>query len=118
MKPSLQRIVLAAALLSLPASAAFAGPVDACVDLGPGHEVSRFGTQYALVKDGEAYYRLGFRRDCGGLSLAPRIHVSAEKQAGRLCPTGTWVDAGRDRCEATSVDRIDEAAYKRYRGRR
>ncbi|MGH8083622.1 MAG: hypothetical protein ACREP7_23805 [Lysobacter sp.] len=109
------RIALAA-LLSFAASAAYADPIDACVDLSAKPKISRLGDKGVLVKDTDSYYRLNLR-SCYDLSFTQQFQIATEKQKDRLCPTGTRVRTNRDNCEVTQVEKIDEAAYRKYGGR-
>lgn len=85
-----------------------------CVDLKPGFEMARYGSQYLLVKDGQDHYRLGFDGNCSALTLATRFEISAGKQPNRLCPTETRVKTKRDRCNVREVRPVDAAEYERY----
>ena len=109
------RIALAT-LLAFAASSAFADPIDACVDLGAKPKISRLGDKAVLVKDTDNFYRLNVK-SCYDLSFTQQFQVSAEKQKGRICPSGTYVRTNRDNCEVAQVEKIDEAAYRKYGGR-
>lgn len=109
------RIALAT-LLAFAASSAFADPIDACVDLGAKPKISRLGDKAVLIKDTDSFYRLNVKA-CYDLSFSQQFQVSAEKQKGRICPSGTYVRTNRDNCEVEQVEKIDEAAYRKYGGR-
>ena len=112
------RTIALVSLLSLSATAASAATLDSCVDLGDNPQVSRAGAQFVVVKHDAEFYRLGFRQTCSDLTTTNKMEISGEQQANRLCPSGSVVKTARDTCEVGSVDKIDEAAYDRYRRRR
>ncbi|HVI59369.1 MAG TPA: hypothetical protein VM619_10955 [Luteimonas sp.] len=115
-------ILALAALCALLPAAHAAGRNQAlgdCVELSPAHEMARFGSQYLLVKDGDAYYRLGFGGTCAAIAQATRIELRAEGKAGRLCPQGTQVVARVGSCTVRDVALISQEQYENYarRGR-
>lgn len=112
------RIRLPIFLLLLSASLpAIAGePVEGCVDLGPGHQAYRYGSQFVLVRDGESHYRLGVD-DCGDLTISTRFAFDTEGTAGRLCASGTRVRLKNATCSASSLERIDAGTFARLRKR-
>nr|WP_295379926.1 hypothetical protein [Pseudoxanthomonas sp.] len=81
-------------------------PATACVDLAPGHEIVRSGTQSFFLKDGDRHYRVKLRSICDSLPLASRLLVIAEGQDNRLCPTGSRVDTQRGKCDIASFEQI------------
>ncbi len=89
-----------------------------CVDLKPGFEMARYGSQYLFIKDGQDHYRLGFAGNCSALTLATQFEISTEKQPNRLCPTETRVTTKRDRCNVREVRPVDAAEYERYARKR
>lgn len=104
----------------------FAGhltPVDAgektdemladCVTLSPQHQGARFGSQYLAIRDGDKHYRLEFGGTCSALNSGS-IVVSTDKQANRLCGTGTVVKSKAGNCTARAVTLIDADEYERY----
>lgn len=109
------RIALAT-LFCLAAGAAYADPIDACVDLSAKPKISRLGDKAVLIKDADSFYRLDVK-SCYDLSFTQQFSVSTEKQKGRICPTGTFVRTNRDNCEVSQVEKIDEAAYRKHGGR-
>ncbi|MGO1072821.1 hypothetical protein [Lysobacter sp. CA199] len=104
-----------ATLLSLAANAAFAAPLDACVDLAK-PRISRLGDKAVLIKDADSFYRLNVKA-CSDLGYTQQFRISTDKQKGRLCPSGTRVLTNRDNCEVILAEKIDEAAYQRHGGR-
>ena len=114
---------LSVAALALPlvlagtASAASGETIKECAALSGNAQVSRFGNQYVLVKDGDAYYRLSVEH-CDMISLATRLEVSAESQPGRICPANTRIKTNTGNCRAGRAELIDEATYLRYQRRR
>lgn len=111
-------LLLALGLCAASAQAVAGEAIQECVELSGSQQVSRFGTQYVLVADGDAYYRLSVSSSCDGLQMATRFDVSADGQAGRICPSGTRVKLNKDDCKVSAVERIDETAYARYNKRR
>lgn len=113
-----------AALLALAAAATTAHattggePMEECVDLSASHAVHRSGSQYLLVADSEAHYRVEMVDSCGTLPLASRFAISTNGQAGRLCPVGTRVKTNLDSCRVRAVERIDSDTYARLRRKR
>jgi hypothetical protein len=108
-------IVLTAAGAAHAASRVPGTPLSECVQLGGNHESMRFGQQYLLIKNDEAYYRLSFNGDCAALGFS--LDISTDGQANRLCPSGTRVSSARDACAVRSVDAIDAAGFEHYRKR-
>ncbi|WP_242107603.1 hypothetical protein [Luteimonas aquatica] len=114
----IKKIVLAGSLC-LCAGSALAASADesGCVALGQTRAVSAFGTQHALVRDNDAYYKLGFRGGgCDALTLASRVEVSTPD--GRLCPKSSVVTTKRGSCEVMKIESIDQKTYERLRRRR
>ncbi|QNP40727.1 hypothetical protein [Lysobacter solisilvae (ex Woo and Kim 2020)] len=112
--------IAALALTSLCAGTAFAAPAQAiqeCATLSGNQQISRFGNQYVLVRDGDTYYRLQADR-CDKLSLATSFELQAESQSGRICPRDTQIETNTGKCKATRAEVIDEATYLRYQRRR
>lgn len=104
----------------------FAGrltPVDAkekaaealadCVTLSPQHQGTRFGSQYLAIRDGDSHYRLEFGGSCDALNSGS-IVVSTERQANRLCGTGTVVKSRSGSCAVRAVTPIGADEYDRY----
>lgn len=109
----------ALALCAPVAYAAPAGePVQECVELGGGHKVSRYGSQFVLVEDGDARYRVSVDSDCDVLSLATRIELSTDGEEGRVCPSGSQVKTNNGECSVALVERIDAQTHARYLRRR
>ncbi len=112
----LNKMILAGSLFAC-AGAAFAASGDGCVDISDARTVSAFGTQYALVKDNDAYYKLGFRGNgCDALTLATQVEVSADN--GRLCPKTSHVTTKRGSCDVMKIEQIEQQSYERLRRRR
>ena len=94
-------------------------PLAACTALSDAHRASTFGTQYVLIEDGDAHYRLRFRGgDCNALALVTRIEIASEQTDNQLCPQGTRVKTQRGNCDVSAVDLISEDRYKSLRRRR
>jgi len=114
---------IAFAMLCAGVSSAYASshhqPLPGCVDLGPDRQMTRFGSQYLLVKDGDAHYRIGFNGSCSAISLSTKVQLRTGDQDNRLCPSGTRVLTRQDSCMAQGVVVIDEEEYSSYtrRGR-
>ena len=91
-----------------------ATPLPDCVDLTPGHEAFSFGTQYLLLQDGDAHYRVSFYGSCDAVGM-PQPEVSTSGTVNRLCPKDTRVTAGMRACSVRTVEQIDAERYARYR---
>jgi len=76
--------------------------------------MTRFGSQYLLVKDGEAHYRVGFGGNCSAISLSTQVRIRTGDQDNRLCPSGTRVLSKRDSCTVRSVVLISGDDYASY----
>lgn len=112
-------VLLVLAVVSAGAQAAPKGEaVSDCVDLGAGHVVSRYGSQFVLVADGDARYRVNVDSGCDALGLATRLELSTAGQAGRVCPASTRVKTNEGSCDVESVQRIDAATYARFMRKR
>ncbi|KRC33996.1 MULTISPECIES: hypothetical protein [unclassified Lysobacter] len=111
-------LLIALGLCAISAPALAGDAIQDCVDLSGSQQVSRFGTQYVLVADGDTYYRLSVGSSCDGLPLATRFELSADGQGGRICPTGTRVKTNNANCKINAVERIDAGDYARYTKRR
>ena len=58
-------------------------PLADCVDLAPDHQAFGFGTQYLLVQDGDAHYRVSFYGSCDAVGM-PQVadqHVRHDQPA-------------------------------------
>src|SRR5262245_50254711 len=110
MSTSMKRILFAAlAAAAVCAGTAYAAsnePLKKCVSLSGSQQVSRFGSQYVLVHDGDTYYRLHADR-CDKLSLATRFALRAESQSDRICPADTQIQTNTGNCTAYKADVID-----------
>jgi hypothetical protein len=91
-------------------------PLASCVDLSPNHEAFRFGSQYLLVQDGDARYRLSFGGDCDALLQSAQFDISTDGKSNRLCANGSKVRT-RSACPVSSVVQIDADQFARYRRR-
>jgi hypothetical protein len=119
----LRHRLIASALIAAATTAAQAGPpatpavpLASCVDLSPEHEAFRFGSQYLLVQDGDAHYRLSFGGDCDALLQSARFDISTDGKSNRLCGNGSKVST-RSACPVSSVVQIDADQFARYRRR-
>jgi len=95
-------------------SATPATPLSDCVDLTPDHQAFGFGTQYLLVQDGDAHYRVSFYGNCDAVGM-PQVQISTSGTSNRLCPQATRVTANMRACSVRSVEQIDADRYARYR---
>ena len=93
-------------------------PLKDCVELSADHQMARFGSQYLLVKDGDAHYRIGFGGSCSAIAVSTQVKIATDDQANRLCPQGTRVVTKRDSCAAREVLRVDEDEYETYARKR
>ena len=91
-----------------------ATPLTDCVDLTADHQAFGFGTQYLLVQDGDAHYRVSFYGNCDAVGM-PQVEISTSGTINRLCPEATRVTASTRACAVRSVQQIDADAYARYR---
>ena len=111
-------LLLAACAASTSASAVEGTPVEGCVELSESHQGMRHGSQFLLVKDGDAHYRVGFGKSCSALTLAGNVSIETDGQANRLCATGTKVSGKRASCTVRTVEAIDADLFNRYKRRR
>ena len=93
-------------------------PLTDCVDLGVDHQAVRFGTQYVLIQDGDAHYRLHFNGSCDALTVATSIEISTDGQVNRLCPQKSRLVSRMKSCSVRGVDLIDADTFERYKRRR
>ena len=111
--------MLAACATSAHASQANSrAPLADCVNLGEDHQAVRFGTQYVLIENGDAHYRLKFNGSCDALTVATSVEISTDGQANRLCPENSRLTSRTKSCSVRSVDLIDADTYERYKRRR
>jgi len=94
-------------------------PLSDCVDIAPQRQVARYGSQYLLVKDGDAHYRIGFGGSCSAISMSTQVQIRTDRQDNRLCPSGTRIITRGDSCTVRTVVLISEDEYAKYarRGR-
>lgn len=114
-------LLLALALAIAPV-AAFAGEaVTDCVDLGNDQEIVRAaGGQQFFLRNGSDHYRVAFQHSCDSIMLTPKVDISTDGQANRLCATGTRVKTSRDTCRVASVETMtpEEFAKRKKRSAR
>ena len=114
-------LLLALALAIVP-SAAFAGDaVTGCVDLGNDQEIVRAaGGQQFFLRNGSDHYRVAFQHSCDSIMLTPRVDISTDGQANRLCAADTRVKTSRDTCRVASVETMtaEEFAKRKKRAAR
>jgi hypothetical protein len=110
---------LFALALAIAPSAAFAGEaITDCVELGSDQEIVRAGgSQQFLLRNGSDHYRVSFAHGCDSIRTTPRIDISAEDQANRLCPTGTRVKTSRDTCRVASVEIMTNEEFVKQKKR-
>lgn len=108
---------LAALLFATPLMAAEAkesATLAGCVTLSPQHQGTRVaGNQQILLKDGEAYYRVGFRSHCDAIARSSAIRIETGGQDNQLCPQGSAVRARNASCAVQSVETIEAEEYAR-----
>jgi hypothetical protein len=94
-------------------------PLVDCVDLGADHQAVRFGTQYVLIHDGDAYYRLHFNGSgCDALTVATTVEISTDGKVNRLCPEKSRLASRMKSCSVRSVDQINAETFEGYKRRR
>lgn len=113
------RLPIAFLLLAACATAAHAKdrnqPLTDCVELSPDYQVARFGSQYLMVKDGDAYYRIAFGGSgCSAITLVSSVRIATDGKDNQLCPVASKVKTKRDSCDAREVLRVDEIEYEKY----
>jgi hypothetical protein len=113
------RFPIAFILLAACATAAHAKdrgqPLTDCVELSADYQVARFGSQYLMVKDGDAHYRIGFGGSgCSAITLSSNVKIATDGKDNQLCPAASKVKTKRDSCAAREVMRVDEAEYEKY----
>jgi len=115
------RLLLAMALATVPI-AAFAGDaITECVDLGGDQEIVRAGGgQHFFLRNGSDHYRVSFQHSCDSILTTPRVDISTQGQANRLCAADTRVKTKRDTCRVASVESMtaDEFAVRKKRASR
>lgn len=97
----------------IPVDAKEPEPLTECVSLSDAHKGTRFGSQYLLLKDGDAHYRLGFGGSCAALSRSSVVQVATGDKKNRLCAKGTTVTSRMDYCAVRSVEKVDADYYER-----
>ncbi len=114
--------LLFALALAIVPSAAFAGDaVTGCVDLGNDQEIVRAaGGQQFFLRNGSDHYRVAFQHSCDSIMLTPRVDISTDGQANRLCAADTRVKTSRDTCRVASVETMtaEEFAKRKKRAAR
>ena len=113
------RFPIAFILLAACATAAHAKdrsqPLPDCVELSSDYQVARFGSQYLMVKDGDAHYRIGFGGSgCSAITLSSSVEIATDGKNNWLCPVASKVKTKRDSCDARGVLRVDEIEYEKY----
>ena len=109
----LATVIFAGHLIPVDAGAKEPEPLTDCVSLSDAHQGTRFGSQYLLLKDGDAHYRLGFGGSCSALTRSSIVQVATSGEKNRLCAKGTTVTSRSAYCAVRSVDRIDAEDYER-----
>ena len=103
-----------AAALPAFAAARDARPLADCVSLSQAHQGTRANSNsQLLLKDGNAYYRVGFNGSCDVLARSSSIQIVANGQDNQLCPEGTAVRSRNQSCKARSVELIEAETYER-----
>ena len=119
LKPAMVLALLASCPFISLAQSRGVEPLADCVTLSSDHQTQRFGSQYLLIKDGDAHYRIGFGGSgCGAIALSSSVKIVTEGQTDRLCPADTKVVTKRDSCAAREVRRVDENEYAKYARKR
>ncbi|MBP6797583.1 MAG: hypothetical protein KA124_05760 [Luteimonas sp.] len=106
-------LILAGHLIPVDAKAKEAEPLTDCVSLSDAHQGTRFGSQYLLLKDGDAHYRLGFGGSCDALMRSSIVQVATGGEKNRLCAKGTTVTSRSSYCTVRSVEKVDADYYER-----
>ncbi len=106
-------LILAGHLIPVDVEAKEAEPLTDCVSLSDAHQGTRFGSQYLLLKDGDAHYRLGFGGSCDALVRSSILQVATGGEKNRLCAKGTSVTSRSNHCTVRSVERIEADVYDR-----
>ena len=109
-------ILISALILAghlLPVDAKEPEPLTECVSLSNDHKGTRFGSQYLLLKDGDAHYRVGFGGSCDALMRSSIVQVATSGEKNRLCAKGTTVTSRSDHCTVRSVEKVDAEYYER-----
>ncbi|MBP6215804.1 MAG: hypothetical protein KA391_00245 [Luteimonas sp.] len=109
-------ILISALILAghlLPVDAKEPEPLTECVSLSNDHKGTRFGSQYLLLKDGDAHYRVGFGGSCSAIDRSSVVQVATAGQKNQLCTKGTTVSSRSDHCAVRSVEKIDAEQYER-----
>jgi len=120
---SRSRFPIAFILLAACATAADAKdrsqPLTDCVELSPDYQVARFGSQYLMVKDGDAHYRIGFGGSgCSAITLSSSVKIATDGKDNQLCPAASKIKTKGNSCDAREVLRVDEIEYEKYARRR
>lgn len=114
--------LLLALTLAVAPIAAFAGEaVTDCVDLGDDQEIVRAGGgQQFFLRNGNEHYRVSFQHSCDSILTTPRVDISTQGQANRLCAADTRVKTKRDTCRVASVETMtaEEFATRKKRASR
>ncbi|WP_202839320.1 hypothetical protein [Luteimonas saliphila] len=98
----------------LPVEAKEAQVLADCVSLSAGHQGTRVsGNEQFLLKDGDAYYRIGFRGHCDAVARSSLIRIETQGRSNQLCPQGTSVRARNASCNVRSVETIGAEEYER-----
>jgi hypothetical protein len=93
-------------------------PVTECVNLGEDQEIVRGGDgEEIFIRDGEAHYRVGFNRSCGAVLMTRTITISTDDQSGKLCPSGSKVQARQSTCQISAVEAISAEEFAKYKQR-
>ena len=92
-------------------------PLTDCVDLSADQQAVRFGTQYLLINDAGAYYRLHFNGSCDALAFASTVEISTDGKLNRLCPQKSRLTSRTKTCSVRSVEVIDADTYARFKRR-
>jgi len=104
-------------LCACSATAAHAAPGDKlsdCIDLSSDYEATRFGSQYLIIRDNNAHYRVGFGGSCDAMTMNSKMSISTEGHENRLCASNTKVSMKRDSCKVRSVEEIRADEFERY----
>lgn len=106
-------LILAGHLIPVDAGAKEPEPLTDCVSLSDAHQGTRSGSQYLLLKDGDAHYRVGFGGSRDALMRSSIVQVATGGEKNRLCAKGSTVTSRSAYCAVRSVDRIDAEDYER-----
>ena len=97
----------------IPVDAKEPEPITDCISLSDAHKGTRGGSEYLLLKDGDAHYRVGFGGSCDALARSSVVQVATGDHKNQLCAKGSKVTSRSGYCAVRSVEKIDAEDYER-----